>query len=302
MLDPRFNHAVAVAHAGSFTEAANQIGLTQSAITKSIADLERELGYSIFHRTARGVVMTEQGAEFIERVKRLLDDVRELFDRGAGPKDPFAKPLRIGVCPASLEWLLAAPLAALLARHPSIKLDVAGGSFERISQLLRNGGVDVAVGFEEAFSEIGGLKREPIAALRTVLFVRKGHPILCRKKITGAILAAYDFVLPSFSRPFAVVIQALFEEHGLPWQQHVHTIDSFSIVKRVVAASDVIGVTTVEYAKSKAFSTIYEQVPGNLLFIQGPMCCAIRTRWEVSPPVREFLYMIKKALPAELAS
>jgi DNA-binding transcriptional LysR family regulator len=77
---------------------------------------------------------------------------------------------------ASLEWLLADSLAALLHRHPQIILDIAGTSFERGVQLLRNGGVDVAIGFEDAFFEWSDVKRTPIAALRAVVFARKGHP------------------------------------------------------------------------------------------------------------------------------
>ena len=45
MLDPRLNHVVAAAQQGSFTAAARAVGVTQSAITKSIAELERQLGY-----------------------------------------------------------------------------------------------------------------------------------------------------------------------------------------------------------------------------------------------------------------
>src|SRR5882757_8270238 len=107
MLDARFNHVVAVANAGSFTAAGELIGLTQSALTKSIADLEAQIGFAIFHRTSRGIVLTERGRDFVERTARLLDDERELFHRPPGPKDVYATTVRVGVCPASLEWRLA---------------------------------------------------------------------------------------------------------------------------------------------------------------------------------------------------
>jgi DNA-binding transcriptional LysR family regulator len=56
--------------------------VTQSAITKSVADLESELGYAIFDRTARGVILTEDGRRFIERAARLRDEAQDLV-RGA---------------------------------------------------------------------------------------------------------------------------------------------------------------------------------------------------------------------------
>src|ERR1700684_3123931 len=108
MPDRRLHNVVAVALAGSFTNDARTVGITQCGLTKSIADLERDLGYSLFHRVARGALLPEQGREFVERASRLLEDTRILL-KGDGEKDPFAKVLRIGVCPASLEWLLADP-------------------------------------------------------------------------------------------------------------------------------------------------------------------------------------------------
>ncbi|WP_174286264.1 LysR family transcriptional regulator [Sphingomonas bacterium] len=300
MLDRRLNHVVAVAHSGSFTKAAEKAGITQSGITKSIADLERELGYPLFYRTARGAMQTEAGREFVDRAVRLLEDARTLLTGDREGNDPYAQALRIGVCPASLEWLLAAPLATLLARHPAIRFEIVGSSFERAIQLLRTGTVDVAVGFDDAFSEWSELKRSPVGALRAVPFVRKDHPILAIAEPGQADLALYDFVVPSDSRPYGGVVRAVYENAGVfHWQRHVHMIDSFPIVKRVVATSDAIGVTTVEYSGTESFSAFYSRVPGESLFAPAPMCCAVRSRWEPSRAVKAFLRAMRDKVPLE---
>ena len=88
---------------GSFTAAAAAVGVSQPAVTKSIADLEREVGYAIFYRTASGAIPTEEGRTLIERAIRVLDDVRELLRTPLKYSDPYAGKLRIGVCPAPLE-------------------------------------------------------------------------------------------------------------------------------------------------------------------------------------------------------
>lgn len=300
MLDRRLSHVVAVAHSGSFTKAAEKAGITQSGITKSIADLERELGYPLFYRTARGAMQTEAGREFVDRAVRLLEDARTLLTGDRESNDPYAQALRIGVCPASLEWLLAAPLSALLARHPAIRFEIVGASFERAIQLLRSGTVDVAVGFEDAFSEWTELKRSPIGALRAVPFVRKDHPILAIAEPTQADLARYDFVVPSDSRPYGSVVRAIFENAGVfQWQRHVHMIDYFPIVKRIVATSDAIGVTTLEYAGSEGFAAAYARAPGESPFAPAPMCCAVRSRWEPSRAVKAFLRTMREKVPIE---
>jgi DNA-binding transcriptional LysR family regulator len=289
MLDPRLNHVVAVAHGGSFTKAAEIIGVTQSGITKSIADLERELGFAIFFRTSRGALMTEEGRDFVERAERLLDDARSLLQGSRERGDPYAGPLRVGVCPASLEWLLAEPLAALLSRHPGIRYEIIGSSFERMIRLLRNGSVDVALGFDAAFAEWSDVRREPVATLQGVLFVRTGHPLLTRDRVRMEDLADFDFVTPSDSRPYGAAIREIYETRGIDWRKHLHVIDNFSIVRQIVATSDSIGVTTAELAATPFFATGFGMIKDVSPFAPAPLSCAVRSRWDPKPAVRAFL-------------
>lgn len=298
MLDRRLNYVVAVVQYGSFTKAAEKAGVTQSGITKGVADLERELGYALFHRTARGAMLTEAGREFAERAARLLEDARSLLAGSRERSDPFARPLRIGICPTSLEWLLSAPLSALLARHPSIRFDLMGSTFDRVIQLLRTGAVDVAFGFEDAFAGWSEVRLQRIASLHAVLFVRKGHPILCGARNLPLDLTGFDFVVPSDSRPYSGIIRKLFEDAVVPlWQRRLHVIDYFPTVKRIVATSDAIGVTTQEYAGSAAFAASFERVPGGSPFPPAPMCCAVRSSWEPAPPVKAFLHIMQEWIP-----
>jgi DNA-binding transcriptional LysR family regulator len=293
MLDPRLNHFVAVAQTGSFTAAAQAIGVTQSAVTKSVADLERQLGVSLFYRTARGALLTESGRDFADRAMRLLDDAREFLEGSARKEDRFAGLLRIGVCPASLEWRLMDPLAELLIRHPSIRFEISGSSFERMVQQLRNGSIDVALGFEAAFSEWPDIRREPVPALKSTLFVRLGHPILTPGKATLADLSEYDFVSPSDSRPYGAIIREIYESQGIDWRKRLHLVDYFPIVKRIVKASDAVGVVTLTYAKSASFREEFAMLDHLDPFPPAPLCCAVRARWEPKPAVRAFMAAVQ---------
>jgi DNA-binding transcriptional LysR family regulator len=296
MLDPRLNHVVASARHGSFTAAANAVGVTQSAITKSIAELERQVGYLIFHRTSRGIMLTEEGGAFVERASRLLEDARELLREPSGQEDAFAGILRIGVCPTSLEWQLLEPLTRLLLRHPSIHFDLSGASFERMAQQLRNGAVDVAIGFDAAFREHADFRREPLAPLRTLMFARKDHPIFSVGQITGAELARYDFVTPSDSRPYGTIIREIYESQGVDAQGHIHTIDYFPIVKRIVANSDAFSMAALEYVNTSAFAKRFAVVNVPNPPAHAPLCCALRARWEPKPAVRAFIITCRSML------
>lgn len=298
MLDRRLLYVVSTARYGSFTAAAERVGVTQSAITKSVADLERELGFSIFNRTARGVLLTEEGRSFVERASRLLDEAQDLMKGVSAGSDPYAGVLRIGVCPASLEWLLVEPLSTLIARHPGIRLDIVGGPYDRIVQLLRAGTIDVALGYDLAFSEQPDFRREPLPPMLTTFFVRQGHPILECEEVTKTEIARYDLISPSGSSPYDFAFRQIYEEYGEDALNRLHIIDYFPIVERLVSKTDAISIVSVHYTLTSIFKRRFQSVPYPDLLAPSPLCCATRLRWSPRPAVRAFIKACRESLPS----
>jgi len=289
MLDSRLNYVVAVARAGSFTGAAQAVGITQSAVTKSVADLERQLGTALFHRTTRGALLTEAGRDFVDRAAKLLDDAHDLLDSACAKGGRFSGIVRIGVCPASLEWSLVDPLGDLIKRHPSIRIELVGSSFERMVQQLRGGSVDVAIGHDAAFSEWPDFRRAAIPSSEATTFVRRGHPILGEEAPSMAEISKYTFVSPSDSRPYGAIIRGIYEQQGVDWRSRVHVIDYFPVVKRIVASSDAIGVVALTYTETLAFTRHFVALRNLNPFPVSTLCCAWRARWEPKPAVRALI-------------
>jgi DNA-binding transcriptional LysR family regulator len=295
MLDPRLSYLIAVARWGSFTAAAQAVGVTQSAVTKSVADLERQLGYAVFHRSPCGALITEKGRDFVERAARLMEDAQELLSGSATKGDAFAGVLRIGVCPASLEWWLIDPIARLQTKHPTIRFDISGSTFERMVQQLRNGVVNVVVGFDAAFGEWPDIRREAIGKLRSLLFVRHDHPLLAKgDRMTLTDLSRYEFVSPSDSRPYGATIRNIYESQGIELRERLHVIDYFPIVRRIVANSDAIGVVAQTYIKSPSFQRQFRTLDHLDVFDELPICCAVRARWDTTPAVRAFIATVRQ--------
>jgi DNA-binding transcriptional LysR family regulator len=295
MLDRRLLYVVATAQYGSFTAAAEKVGVTQSAITKSIGELERQLGYLLFNRTARGVIATDEGRIFVDRAVRVLAEAQELLRGSLVGSDPYGGLLKIGVCPASIEWLLVEPISTLLSRHPSIRLDITGASFERTVQQLRAGAIDVALGFEAAFREQPDFTCEALPGQRTTFFVRHGHPLLSGGEVTKADLAKYEMISPSDSRPYDSFIRMIYEEVGIEAQTRMHFIDFFPLIARLVAKNDAIASVSEAYTMTPAFQKRFARVP----FPSGPLaplCIATRARWSPRPAVRAFIKACREHL------
>ncbi len=117
----------AVAHAGSFTRAAERLGLSQSAISRQIGALEEDLATSLFHRHARGLVLTEQGeilrATADEVAKRMASVQTALGDS----RDTAAGHLRINTTIGIGTIWLVGQLADFVERHPEIRISLIIG-------------------------------------------------------------------------------------------------------------------------------------------------------------------------------
>src|SRR5476651_204092 len=83
----QLRYVVAVAETGNFTRASERCHITQPSLSQQIINLEREVGHKLFHRLGRKAVLTESGATFLERARRILFEVenaaKELSDHPA---------------------------------------------------------------------------------------------------------------------------------------------------------------------------------------------------------------------------
>ncbi|NBS02790.1 MAG: LysR family transcriptional regulator, partial [Rhizobiales bacterium] len=90
---------LAVAQSGSILKAANEIGLTQPALSKSIAELERTFGVRLFDRTNRGVTTTPQGEVLLRRATGMFEELRQAVDELGALADASIGELRLGGTP-----------------------------------------------------------------------------------------------------------------------------------------------------------------------------------------------------------
>ncbi len=136
---------VAVAHAGSVSGAAAQLGLAQSAISRQVAELERMFGGALFYRTGRGVRPTALAEHVLEDAAPLLSRARQLVDRARGQAGNVAGVLTVGLVPAVAPLLASRLYAVVGERLPALRLRIVEGYSGDIETRLTQGSVDLAV-------------------------------------------------------------------------------------------------------------------------------------------------------------
>jgi DNA-binding transcriptional LysR family regulator len=184
---------VAVADAGRFQEAADRLGVTQQAVSKRVAALEKDLGARLFTRTPRGARPTIDGQAFLPHARELL----RAAERAAASVRPGSRALRVDVigrrlAPAEL-------LRAFHRTHPGIELDVVTlFDAEAAVAALRSGTIDATF---RAVPHAAGQPTDGIESLRVYdepvqLLTGPGHALAGARSVAPARLAGHRIWMP----------------------------------------------------------------------------------------------------------
>ena len=236
----KLRHVAAVARAGSFTSAARMLSLTQPALTKSVAEVETQLGLKLFERTARGVLLTEAGESFVPRAERLLDDAADLLHDVRDVQMLAAGHLRIGVGPTAFVAFLESTLSAFARVYPAISVTVDDGTEDRVVRSLLQGQLDLVVGSGEHFGAWREITTQRIAPLHLFFIARGDHPLASRSRVTAADLLSHPVVMPSAGLGVDQALRQAYTQAGLPPVPPHYRCDHFSLVKELVLATDAV--------------------------------------------------------------
>ena len=134
-----------VAKAGNISKAANQLYISQPAISKSISKLEAELGTALFSRSSRGVVLTEEGQVLYEYVERAFDSLNMGEENLKNYKELGIGHIRIGVSTSLCKHILLDYLKDFIRENPNIKFSIDCHSTINTIKLLRNEDIDIGL-------------------------------------------------------------------------------------------------------------------------------------------------------------
>ncbi len=192
-----------VAECGAVTRAATRLLVTQPALSRRLQQLESELGVTLFERTTRGVVLTEEG-RFVEREARdLVGRYGQLRQGVAALANLEAGIIRIGGGATAVSFLLPEAIASFQASYPGVLFQVkeAGSrDTERdvAAERLELGIVTLPIDP----GQMSELEVRPFATDRITLVAAPGHPLASRKRVSLAALEAQALV--GFESPSAI--------------------------------------------------------------------------------------------------
>ncbi|TQR20833.1 LysR family transcriptional regulator [Psychrobacillus vulpis] len=129
----------------SFSKAAKDLYMTQSAVSQAIMQLERELAIRLFIRTPRGVSLTNEGSLLFEYVKSAINLIDVGEEKILEFKNLTTGELKIGVGDTISRYFLLPYLEAFHTNYPNIKFKIVNGTTLELCSVLKSGGIDIAI-------------------------------------------------------------------------------------------------------------------------------------------------------------
>ena len=170
MRSEQLEYVAAVARHGSFRRAADELHISQPALSATVRNLERELGVDILERGRSGAQVSDEGRELLPHIINAIEAVDRLR-RAADDQHHTSRMVRLGTVNAGTVPLLTTAIAAFRQLHATTQVEVVSAQESAIDSALREGSLDLGL-----VTCLAGDDRPP--EFDTTLLLR-GHPVVC---------------------------------------------------------------------------------------------------------------------------
>jgi len=184
---------IALDEHGSFARAASVLGLSQSALSRSIQAVEREIGSVLFIRTTSGVEPTDGGRIFIARIRQIAQLTDDLDRDLVNERGLQSGQLHVGGGPYPAQSVMADALARFLADYPRIVVRVMMRDWDELLRRLRAREIEFFLAEHSTFAGDNDLDVQPLQPHPTFILARRGHPLASRAPISFADGFAYPY-------------------------------------------------------------------------------------------------------------
>jgi DNA-binding transcriptional LysR family regulator len=297
MLDLRqLSYLVALDRRRSFARAAEDLGLSQSALSRAIQALENRLGMRLFDRDRAGVFPTGQGREIAAMANDLIAAAGDIERQAALMRHGGKGHIRFGMGPLPAHTLLPPLLASRITSVPDFANDVIVRNVEALWPMLLAGEIEFFVSAEGQVPENQAVRAELLGEFPVTLIVRSGHPLLERP---ASEMDAGMFPLVLSSRAGLLAPGDLHRLAG----GTAHIIEDFAALVAITQATDAIW-------SSSLYAVLSEIAAGRLCALPHPGGNAPRSmrmmiyssaRRSVSPAARALRISLQHAMASYVA-
>lgn len=253
----------AVAHTGSESAAAAQLGLTQSAVHQALRGLEHGARRSLFERTRRGTRLTPAGELLLRHARLALAELRTGHEELAAFRGLAPGRVALGALPMAADVLVPQALARLFAQDPGLQVTVVDGTYEALMHQLRQGDVDLVVGPLRGTALAADLTEQLLFDDRLRPVVRAGHPALAAGRRPRSLkpLLRWPWLGPLPGTPARAAFERAFAAAGLEAPPVMLQVNAPAVVRSVLMSSDAVAMLSPLQIRAELDSGLLALLP-----------------------------------------
>ena len=237
-----------VANIGNITKASEELLISQPAISKSIKNLETQLGGQLFTRTKRGVILTEEGKELYKYISRAMEYINNAENKFTELINLDTGTIKIGISATLTKEFLLPYLEKFHTLYPKIDIQIITNMTSESIQKLRNGLIDIVIlniDENKLYNDIDIIKCKKI---NDCFVANKSYNYLFNKQLSLKDLNNYPLILQSKGSNTRTILDNFTQTKGITFKPNVET--SYSLVVEFARIGLGIGYVTKDYIKS----------------------------------------------------
>ncbi|EPA9087996.1 LysR family transcriptional regulator [Serratia marcescens] len=207
---------VAIARHGSFSRAGEAIGLTQSAVSHSVKELEAEVGVRLLDRTTREVALTDAGLRLANRVERLLDELQAALLDARSFGVQRSGTVRVATSQTISAHLMPQCIAAGEREYPEIRIMLRDQAQQQVLHSVRNAEVDFGIVVDPV--QAVDLECEAVLHEPFLLLCRDDHPFAAQQAVRWSALNGCRLVLQDYASGSRPLIDSALRQQGVEAQ------------------------------------------------------------------------------------
>ena len=192
----QFRYFVALAEGGSVASASRMLSIAQSALTKSLLELEGEIGSPLFVRSPKGMTLTPQGHRFLVGARKVIGSVADALRlQAADAAGEISGVLSVGVTSLVAGYYLSELFSRFRRNCPAVEVYVTEDAPRFLEHLLIKGELDVAIMVSNALAEPQAMVAETLTRSQNRVWLPSNHPLTAQPEVTLADFAACDQIV-----------------------------------------------------------------------------------------------------------
>jgi DNA-binding transcriptional LysR family regulator len=279
----------------SILKASRRLNLTQPTVTKALQDVEATLAVTLFKRSNRGLEPTAYGEIFAGHAKIVLAQLRHAAEEIDSLRAGYSGKVTVGTLLAASASILPDAIALLKKDRPGVAISIVVGTYDVLLPSLLAGDLDMVLGRMPEQGRSRALVYEDFYSEPICLVVRRGHPLMRKRRLGLRDLVNEAWLLPLPETTLRRQIERAFVDAGAPLPRNV--IESVSILTNrvLLRKSDCIGVMPYHVALDDVEHQLLAILPVKLKSIESPVGAILRAPGRLAPAASALLECLRVA-------